>query len=134
MPPFEEDELLPSVPLCWLWEDWLSLPWLPLLLLIVGKPGEPGIPGELPGILDEELVLLGELLLEDELLLDEVLLLDEALLLDEELLDEELCELCDELELLLEGELGLLGGALLLEEDEDELGILGDDELELEVL
>jgi len=85
------------------------------LLLIVGKPGEPGIPGELPGILDEELVLL-----------------DEAL--DEELLDEELCELCDELELLLEDELGLLGGALLLEEDEDELGILGDDELELEVL
>ena len=62
------------------------------------------------------------------------LLLDEALLLDEELLDEELCELCDELELLLEDELGLLGGALLLEEDEDELGILGDDELELEVL
>ena len=54
--------------------------------------------------------------------------------LDEELLDEELCELCDELELLLEDELGLLGGALLLEEDEDELGILGDDELELEVL
>ena len=120
--------MLPSVPLCWLWEDWLSLPWLPLLLLIVGKRGEPGIPGELPGILDEELVLLGELLLEDELLLDE------ALLLDEELLDEELCELCDELELLLEDELGLLGGALLLEEDEDELGILGDDELELEVL
>ncbi len=53
-------------------------------------------------------MLLGELLLEDELLLDEALLLED--------------------------ELGLLGGALLLEEDEDELGILGDDELELEVL